>query len=397
MATLWPSALYYGAGDKKHDSYATQFFVIKMLRWWQDSENFNEVIHSIHLHSDNAATHFKSNKTLNFLSRLKSLLGVPVTWSFGCPGHGKGPWDGFGGTLKRMCRQNALFLTVAFKTAADVAQHIRDMFCTPNWAEKHGLDSNYTINQVVVFEAALGEIERPVVAEEYDSVKSIQKSFGYMALRDGIVLQRWFDCWCPVCMSVISAGPTDDGPMDSNYRVPTCCSQEHWQGVASTASRNWWSGTFSQADAAALVVAEGEMTTAILALATLKQAATATAMGLEAATAAAAIATSNLAAAGLVSAGTGAQLVSAVESSTSATMAAKSRSFRAATSMLGAVERLPSTNSIVKEIKARIRVRGSEQGCPFRWWECRVESETRYSWHCRKEERSTRCRAKACT
>ena len=346
-----------------------------MLRWWQDSENFNEVIHRIHLHSDNAATHFKSNKTLNFLSRLKSLLGVPVTWSFGCPGHGKGPWDGFGGTLKRMCRQNALFLTVVFKTASDVAQHIRDMFTTPDWAQKHGLDSNYTINQVVVFEAALGEVERPGVVEEYDSVKGIQKSFGYMALRDGIVLQRWFDCWCPVCMEVISAGPSDDGPMDSNYRVPTCCSQRHWQGVTTAALQNWWSGTFSQADAGALLVAEAEMTAAIVAVAALKQAATTTAVELQAATVNAATAADNLAAAGLVDAASGARLMSAVESSTAAATAAKDKLFRTATSMTGAIDRLSSANNTVRESKARARVRGSEQGCPFRWWECRVDRQ----------------------
>ena len=75
-------------------------------------------------------------------------------------GHGKGPWDGFGGTLKRMCRQNAVFESVVFKSVTDVARHIRDMFCSSDWAEKHGLDPKFTINQVVVFEAALGEITR---------------------------------------------------------------------------------------------------------------------------------------------------------------------------------------------------------------------------------------------
>ena len=84
---MWKTVASVGVtGDKKHDSYATQFFMFKMLAWWQDNDSFNEVITSIHIHSDNAGSHFKCNKTLNFLSRLKGLLGVPVTWSFGCPG-----------------------------------------------------------------------------------------------------------------------------------------------------------------------------------------------------------------------------------------------------------------------------------------------------------------------
>ena len=92
-------------------------------------------------------------------------------------------------------RQNAVFQTVVFQTARDVAQHIRDMFCSVDWAEKHGLDSQFTINEVVVFEADIGQIERPVTAEEYDKVGSIQKSFGYMALHDGgLIIGVQFAC-----------------------------------------------------------------------------------------------------------------------------------------------------------------------------------------------------------
>ena len=82
-----------------------------------------------------------------------------------------------------------------------------------------------------------------------------------MALYDGVALQRWFDCWCQFCMHV--TGPTDGGPMDSNYRVPTRCSQACWQGVAS-ALHDWLSGALSQEDAAALQIAEGDEADAMI-------------------------------------------------------------------------------------------------------------------------------------
>jgi hypothetical protein len=91
-ARVWYTVAQVGVtGDKKHDSYATQFFMTRQQQWWKD--NFNGAVTSVHIHSDNAGQHFKSGKTLNYLSRLLTLLGINVTWSFGCPGHGKGPWD----------------------------------------------------------------------------------------------------------------------------------------------------------------------------------------------------------------------------------------------------------------------------------------------------------------
>ena len=59
----------------------------------------------LHMHSDNAPSHFKSSKTMYYLTtlpeRLKSWSSVPgrsfrVVWEFGPPGHGKGVWDGIG-------------------------------------------------------------------------------------------------------------------------------------------------------------------------------------------------------------------------------------------------------------------------------------------------------------
>ena len=52
-------------------------------------------------HSDNA-THFKSGKMFHYWSnRSTDVDFLKMVWiNFGCPGHGKGPWDGFGAVVK---------------------------------------------------------------------------------------------------------------------------------------------------------------------------------------------------------------------------------------------------------------------------------------------------------
>ena len=54
------------------------------------------------LETDNA-THFKSKENMNYWSERSSKYKdfINMIWvEFGCPGHGKGPWDGLGAMAK---------------------------------------------------------------------------------------------------------------------------------------------------------------------------------------------------------------------------------------------------------------------------------------------------------
>ena len=55
-------------------------------------------ISELFLFSDNGPTHFKNKDQMFFLQeKIKEhLFLVRVSWGFGAPGHGKGPWDGIG-------------------------------------------------------------------------------------------------------------------------------------------------------------------------------------------------------------------------------------------------------------------------------------------------------------
>ena len=158
-ARVWYTVAFAGVtGDRKHDSYATEHFMQQQQQWWRD--NFNQPISSTHIHSDNAGQHFKSSMTLNFLSRLSDGFQIPFTWSFGCPGHGKGPWDGIGGMFKRILRRDTLDSKSKFhcvlKLHSDVSEQLRKRFCNEGWEKAHDIDSNFTVNKLVVHEAGLG-------------------------------------------------------------------------------------------------------------------------------------------------------------------------------------------------------------------------------------------------
>ena len=58
------------------------------------------------IHSNNAAQHFKSAKSIQWMTRTVENTFTAAVWSFGALGHGKGPWDGVGGMLKTL-RPNA--------------------------------------------------------------------------------------------------------------------------------------------------------------------------------------------------------------------------------------------------------------------------------------------------
>jgi hypothetical protein len=84
---VWVRKAFVGfSDDRKHDSWATQHFLDRVILHMhqQSTTPFT----ALHLHSDNAAQHFKNSKSKNWLSfQLKNGIKF-ATWSYGCPGHG---------------------------------------------------------------------------------------------------------------------------------------------------------------------------------------------------------------------------------------------------------------------------------------------------------------------
>jgi hypothetical protein len=102
--------------DKIHDRHAMQHFTTHELDYLEAymKVNFPQDIPEgnivcLHQHSDNVSTHFKNTGAINYFTTLIGVRGGPsktaFVYSFGAPGHGKGPFDGIGGRWKNKINQ----------------------------------------------------------------------------------------------------------------------------------------------------------------------------------------------------------------------------------------------------------------------------------------------------
>ena len=56
----------------------------------------------IHYYTDSPTSQYRNKTIFYLLSRHKELFNVTASWNYFEAGHGKGPWDGVGGSVKRM-------------------------------------------------------------------------------------------------------------------------------------------------------------------------------------------------------------------------------------------------------------------------------------------------------
>jgi hypothetical protein len=188
--------------DKRHDAYTTQHMLNKQFEHWL-----------LHLdeaklwawlgHSDNAS-HFKSGPMMNYWSgKMSQLEFLKACWiEFGCPGHGKGPWDGMGAVVKqRVARDmtNGRILTASgvIECPREVAEHLRARFMTDEWKAEH---ADKAIHEITVTYSHHDEFsERPTVEHEFEPLTGKMNSFSFMMLARNTIARRARSCWCEAC------------------------------------------------------------------------------------------------------------------------------------------------------------------------------------------------------
>jgi hypothetical protein len=112
--------------DKHRDSAATQAFISAALLG-EDGWLRSEVTHAAFPWLRDSV---KNKFTLSFLNEI--LRDFPylerTTWWYGAPGHGKGPWDGFGGILNNTTIRAILALEPYFDCFDDVFKFMKEIF-----------------------------------------------------------------------------------------------------------------------------------------------------------------------------------------------------------------------------------------------------------------------------
>lgn len=134
--------------DKQHDTAFVQHFLSHIIfgesGWFHLQGTSFVQAHDVWLwNSDGAASHFKQAGTLFFLHQLREQNKLLRTaWMFGAPGHGKGVWDGLGGTIKRAVRNHLLRNDATICTAQEYYELVVYLFAFPEKQKEYALRKN---------------------------------------------------------------------------------------------------------------------------------------------------------------------------------------------------------------------------------------------------------------
>lgn len=211
--------------EKRHDAATTQHFMNKQFEHWLTHVQTHKFWAWLG-HSDNAS-HFKSSAMLHYWSQKMSQLDfLKACWiDFGCPGHGKGPWDGMGAVMKQQLKRdmtNGKILTASgyVTSPRDVAEHLRARFQTDEWKVAH---ADKSVNEIVVTYSHHNEMpERPAVEHEYEPLTGKMNSYSYVILARDQIGRRERSCWCEPCFH--QQGRATLTPKGNSLICDGCCS-----------------------------------------------------------------------------------------------------------------------------------------------------------------------------
>ncbi|KAL7534418.1 hypothetical protein ACHAXR_005863 [Thalassiosira sp. AJA248-18] len=180
--------------DKSHDRYAMQTFTTRELIWLEEYMLTHEngrfqadipdgKIVRLHQHSDNAGQHFKNTGAINYFTTLINDRGGPsktaYIYSFGAPGHGKGPYDGIGGRWKHKIDQ-----VIASSMASVIIENPVHRY------------------QFFLYTHDNNPIERP--DEAFSTLKGISKQYQFAVSNEGVLYNRQRSCFCLPCMNDVT-------------------------------------------------------------------------------------------------------------------------------------------------------------------------------------------------
>ena len=215
--------------DKVHDRHAMQHFTnheLKYLETYMKEHYPDDIpkgsISRLHQHSDNAS-HFKSTGAIAYFTTLINERGGPTetafVYSFGAPGHGKGPYDGIGGRWKNKIDQamsTAERKSLEFLETGKI-QNVKDVYVALEYyfgkstKKDAQLAGKNPIHHYKFFCYMVDEnpIQRPV--EAFDTLDGITKRYQIVVKTEGCIYWRKRSCWCLTCMGSLFQGSLEWG------------------------------------------------------------------------------------------------------------------------------------------------------------------------------------------
>ena len=233
--------------DPNHDTAFVQTYIDQMLldrsNGWLYTQSDVQTITPIHERikclvfvSDGAASHFKQRGTMYWLATTFFLRekdkNMRLIWLVGCPGHGKGIWDGLGGIIKNRIIKYILETNIVPENVYEVYLLIVELFgteaCKQSYAKKLSLKvKSWSVRWLPLSATTLRRTNAPaditeIKAAFVDGTYGSLKIFYYEPLLasndtengEGRIGYCRFGCFCDKCVLI---------KVRSNPNFPSAC------------------------------------------------------------------------------------------------------------------------------------------------------------------------------
>ena len=203
MVMLHPIVTYYKASDTeeihhksfvhvspvdRHNTTGVIAFLKKFHR--EDIPKFwpRRKFSRIHYVTDSPTSQYRNKFIFWLVANHRAIFGMDAVWHFLEAGHGKGPCDGVGGSLKKMARD-----------ATKQGKQITNGNTFYLWATK--LERTLvSFNYLDVFDYCSVYSERPAVTDQLKAVKGTFEIHSVMKGKDGqYIAHRETSCPCDIC------------------------------------------------------------------------------------------------------------------------------------------------------------------------------------------------------
>lgn len=154
--------------SKLHDTYFVRYFLLNnllgpdgWLRTYKTEPGLKERIKRVYIDSDGAAAHFKQRGSILYIAFLCIWFGLFISWTFGCPGHGKGTWDGLGGILKNTAGHYMKAMDSFLSNGKEVFDIIFELFGSENARLRFANSPHVKIKEWIILWLSDEDIIRP--------------------------------------------------------------------------------------------------------------------------------------------------------------------------------------------------------------------------------------------
>lgn len=209
QVTIHPMVIHYKEGENllhksyvgitsetNHSAPTTIAFLTKLV---EEVKVMLPGLRMIHYVSDSPASQYRNKSIMQFLGKHTALFGVVATWDYLEAGHGKGPCDGVGGSIKRSA-------DIAVKKGTTIISSAKDFFSWASRNEESAITALY-INAGNI-EAGKRHIKNATLVKGISKVHSVREY-------DGILWMRETSCHQACC----SITPTCEGWISTEMAV----------------------------------------------------------------------------------------------------------------------------------------------------------------------------------